>query len=101
MYESETAFRDELEAIARMSKNENVTRVNIPVPRCAAKLTKTDWEIIKTIQTNPRLSYSLISKEVGVSARTAKRRLEKMIEELALFALPSIDPKAPDWGDDS
>jgi DNA-binding Lrp family transcriptional regulator len=94
MYESETALGEELEAIARISKNENVVRVNIPVPKCAAKLTKTDWEIIKAIQTNPRLSYSLISKEVGVSTRTAKRRLEKMIEELALFALPSIDPKA-------
>jgi len=69
-------------------------RVNIPVPKCAAQLTQTDWRIVKALQKNPRQSYPIISKEVGISTKTVKRRLKKMIEEMALFVLPSIDPKA-------
>jgi DNA-binding Lrp family transcriptional regulator len=94
MYESEIVLNRELELIARMSKDKKLIRVNIPVPKSAAVLTRTDWKIIKAIQTNPRQSYPLISRKVGISTKTVKRRLGKMIEEMALFVLPSIDPKA-------
>jgi len=96
MYESETSAKKQLELIAEMSNAQNLVRGNIPFPVCAIELTHTDWKIIKAIQTDPRRSYSVISREVGMSQKTVKRRLQKMIEEKALFVIPSWNPKALD-----
>ena len=96
MYESEISVKKEFELIAEMSNAQNLVRGNIPFPECAIELTHTDWKIIKVIQTDPRQSYSVISREVGMSQKTVKRRLQRMIEEKALFVIPSWNPKALD-----
>ncbi len=96
MYEGETAAKKEFELIASISNAQSLVRANIPFPRCAIELEHTDWKIIKAIQTDPRGSYSVISRGVGTSPKTVKRRLRRMIEERALFVIPSLDPKALD-----
>ena len=96
MYESEISVKKELELIARMSNARSLVRANIPFPECAIELSHTDWRIIKAIQTDPRQSYSVISREVGMSQKTVKRRLQRMIEEKALFVIPSWNPRALD-----
>jgi len=96
MFESELAAKKEFELIARMSNAQNLARANIPFPVCTIELTLTDWRIIKAIQTNPRQSYSIISREVGTSQKTVKRRLRRMIQEKALFVIPSWNPIALD-----
>ncbi len=96
MFESEISAKKELELIARISNAESMVRANIIFPGCTTELTHTDWRIIKAIQTDPRRSYPVISREVGISEKTAKRRLQRMIEGRALFVVPSINPKALD-----
>jgi len=96
MYEGEISAKNEFELIARMSNTQSLVRANIPFPGCAIELTHTDWRIIKALQTDPRESYSVISREVGMSQKTVKRRLQRMIEERALFVIPSWNPKALD-----
>ena len=96
MFESELSAKREVELIARMSNAPSLARANIPFPVCAIELTHTDWRIIKAIQTNPRQSYSIISREVGTSQKTVKRRLRRMIQEKALFVIPSWNPRALD-----
>ena len=96
MYGSEISAKKEFELIARMSNTQSLVRANIPFPVCAIELTHTDWKVIKAIQTDPRRSYSVISREVGMSQKTVKRRLQRMIEEGALFVIPSWNPKALD-----
>lgn len=96
MYESEISAKKEFELIASMSNAENLVRAVIPFPACSIELTHTDWKIIKTIQTDPRQSYPVISREVGISTRTVKRRLQRMIEARAVFILPSFSPRALD-----
>jgi DNA-binding Lrp family transcriptional regulator len=96
VYEDEISAKKEFELIARISKAENLKRGNIPFPRCSIELKQTDWRIIKTIQENPRQSYFVISREVGISSKTVRRRLDRMIEESALFVLPSLNPSALD-----
>jgi len=96
MYEGEFSAKKEFELIASMSNAQSLVRANIPFPGCAIELTHTDWRIIKALQTDPRQSYSVISRKVGMSQKTVKRRLQRMIEERALFVIPSWDPKALD-----
>ncbi|TLX97677.1 MAG: AsnC family transcriptional regulator [Thaumarchaeota archaeon] len=96
MYESEGSAKKEFELIARISNAENLVCASIPFPGCTIDLTPTDWRIIKAIQGNPRQSYSVVSREVGISQKTVRRRLQRMIEERALFAVPSWNPQALD-----
>lgn len=96
VYESEIAAKKEFELIAEISNAESLIRANIPFPECSIELTRTDWRIVKTIQTDPRQSYNVISREAEISEKTTKRRLQRMIEERALFIVPSINPKALD-----
>src|SRR5712692_6581095 len=88
MYESEISAKKEFELIARMSNAQSLVRANIPFPVCTIELVHTDWKIIRAIQTDPRRSYSVISREVGRSQKTVKRRLQRMIERMALFVIP-------------
>jgi len=96
MYEGEISAKKEFELIASMSNAQSLVRANIPFPGCAIELTHSDWRIIKALQTDPRQSYSVISRKVGMSQKTVKRRLQRMIEEKALFVIPSWNPKALD-----
>ena len=94
MYGDEISAEKEFGLIAMMSNAQSLVRANIPFPGCAIELTHTDWRIIKALHTDPRQSYSVISRKVGISQKTIKRRLQRMIEERALFVIPSWNPKA-------
>ena len=94
IYETEEALRKQIELISRISNTENLVRANIPFPQCTTALSRTDWEVVRTLRGDPRKPYNVISRELGVSSRTVKRRLARMIRERALFMIPSIDTKA-------
>jgi len=94
MYGDEISAEKEFGLIAMMSNAQSLVHANIPFPGCAIELTHTDWRIIKALHTDPRQSYSVISRKVGISQKTIKRRLQRMIEERALFVIPSWNPKA-------
>lgn len=46
----------------------------------SSKLTKLDWRIINSLHNDARKSLTVIADELAVSARTVRRRLDKMIE---------------------
>jgi DNA-binding Lrp family transcriptional regulator len=95
-HENETLARKEVGLIARMSNADDFVSANIPFPKCTIGLTLTDWRIIKAIRADPRQSYPVISREVEVSEKTARRRLERMVEAKAVFVIPSLNPRALD-----
>src|SRR5207249_4339940 len=43
---------------------------------------------------DPQKPYTTVSQELGLSSRTVKRRLQRMIHEGAVFAFPAVDPNA-------
>ena len=68
----------------------------IPFPTSDITLTSKDWKIVQSLQRSPRQSLVSLSHELGVSPRTARRRLERMIRNRALFVIPGFNPKALD-----
>ncbi len=83
--ESEQSIKKRVELVSRVSNTEKMLTASVPYPKCEISLSKTDWEIVRNIERNPRKSYSEISKELSVSSKTVKRRLERMVEGKALF----------------
>lgn len=94
LYESERGLRNQVELITRIASSENVVSVNIPLPRPQVRLSPADLKLIRIIQKDPNKSYLSVAEELGLSNKTVKLRLAKLIEGNAMFFLPNIEVKA-------
>ena len=84
----------QLELMRRVSKVQFLDFAKIAFPECNLRLSKTDWAVLRALHRSPRKTHAAISKEAGLSTRTVKRRLERMVLGGVAFAFPVIDPKA-------
>ena len=64
----------------------------IRVPAYPTK--QTDLAIIGSLRRDPWKAYSAVAKELGLSARTVKRRTNKLSEDGLIYMLPIVDLKA-------
>jgi len=93
-YRGGDSLQRQVDLVRRMSKTTNLVCTTIPTPECGIKLTETDWEIVRSLQNTPRKPYGTIARELRVSTRTVKRRLQRLISNRAIFILPSMNPSA-------
>lgn len=95
-YNGEQSLKKTIELVSRISNAESITRIDSSFPPCRLVLSKTDWKLIRSVQKEPLKSYSQISREVGISAKTAKRRLARLLGGFALGAYPRFNPSPLD-----
>jgi DNA-binding Lrp family transcriptional regulator len=93
-YYDENAVGRQIELIRRVAEVDTAVVAKVPFPRCLISLGRTDWGIVRAMQREPRKSCSAIAIELGVSARTVKRRMQRMLDEAAIFGFPSLNPRA-------
>lgn len=72
--------------VARMQKAAMMHEVQVgimpsPAPAPKDALTRLDLRIVKSMQEDARKPISVIANEVGVSVKTAKRKLDRMVQE--------------------
>ncbi len=91
-YDTEQSFNRKLELIREISGSENLLHAVYRHPECQIALAQTDWRIIRSLQQAPKKLYRELSQDLGLSTRTIKRRLRRMLEAGALFIIPSLDP---------
>jgi len=82
--------------LARVAGAGTVMSAPIHFPPCGLNLSSLDWRIVHGLQGDPDPSYSSVAGSLGLSARTVKRRLARMVREHALFAVPSFRMDAMD-----
>lgn len=63
----------------------------IPTPAAAVELTPLDWRILRALRRDPRRPYNEVAEELGVSAKTVKRRVERLMEGRACFLSGVVD----------
>jgi DNA-binding Lrp family transcriptional regulator len=59
-----------------------------------AKLTESDWKIISSLQEDPWKPYRAISKELKISSKTVKRRVEALEKGAAVYLLADVNMRA-------
>ena len=59
----------------------------VPFPPCDLELSKTDWRLMAALRPDASLSYVELSKKLGLSKRTVKRRLERLESGGAVFTM--------------
>jgi DNA-binding Lrp family transcriptional regulator len=80
-----------IELIKRVSGCRETLYTDVPYPNCEIGLSKTDLRIIASRQADMRKSNLQVAKEIGVSGRTVKRRLAKLVEAGAVFPLACLN----------
>lgn len=83
--------------IIRMANSEDVVCQNKPFLPCSEmKLTSSDWKIIGALQkADPwKKSLSSVARETGLSAKTVKNRVQRLVEEGAIYLLASVNLKS-------
>src|SRR3989454_1909178 len=93
-YHDESAVSRQIELIRRVAEVDTFVVAKVPFPRCVISLGKTDWGILRALQREPRKPCAAIATELGLSSRTVKRRMQRMIDEAAIFGFPSLNPRA-------
>jgi len=63
-------------------------------PPCSAALTQPELSLVRRLSTGSFSTYSALAEELGCSVRTLKRRISKLVEEAAIFSLPTLDFRA-------
>jgi DNA-binding Lrp family transcriptional regulator len=92
-YYDETSMGRRIGFISRLVGVDKYTFTQVPFPHFRLRLSKTDWKIIIGLKANTDRSYNGLAKELGLSGRTVKRRLDRLIEGGAVYAFPAADPK--------
>lgn len=78
--------------IGLAGKAELVKFYDLEMPPAARPLSRLDWRIIKALRGKALRPLSEVADELGVSAKTVKRRFDRMGGEGAFFIIPLVDP---------
>lgn len=92
-HDGEQALKKTGELISRIAESHEMIFTNERFPRCGIALSSEDLRIIRALQHDPMKSYVEIAKELGLSARTIKRRITKLSDEEALYLVGELDPR--------
>lgn len=87
------ALADQLSLVHRICNSTHMVSGAVGFPRCSITLKEADWQLIRSIRTDPWKQFVAISEETSLSTKTVKRRLARLVEGKALFLTLSIDPK--------
>ncbi len=83
-----------LDQLVRLAGSGAILRHHAFLEVPALHPTETDLAIVGSLRRDPWKQYSVVAKELGLSARTVKRRIEKLSEDGEIYMLPIIDYRA-------
>jgi len=89
--------KDLVDYVDKLMKITNATYVNKMTrlfAECASKLTALDWKIISSLLQDPWKPYSAISKELKISSKTVKRRVETLARNGVIYLLADVNMRA-------
>jgi DNA-binding Lrp family transcriptional regulator len=91
LYNSEESRSRTIELISRITNAEKMKQFRQALPMSQTKrLTETDMAIIHALTMDARKPYVTVAKELGLSSRTVKSRIDKLRSERTLFAVPEL-----------
>lgn len=90
-YADEEALYRHLESVSSILSSKAFVRTDNQFPDVRMRLTETDWRIIDSLKCDPRKPLGKTARELKISPRTVKRRLQRMIHERVFFVFPDLD----------
>jgi DNA-binding Lrp family transcriptional regulator len=92
IYNGDESRSRTVELISRITNAEKITLCRMPMPRSeTSHLTETDVAIIRALSDDARKPTLLIAKELGLSAKTVRKRVDKLRNENTIFPFPILN----------
>ena len=89
-YRDEAGASKKVDLIKQISGCDDAVFTDIPFPPCSTKLSEIDLRIVASRQDDITKSDLEIAKELGVSARTVKRRYMRLVKGGAIFPIAQM-----------
>lgn len=93
-YAHEQSLERRVKLIQSISETENLEFGQIPYPECEITMEESDWKLLQSLDRSVRKPYYAIAEELGLSSRTVRRRLKRLIRTHAVFLFSEVKPKA-------
>jgi len=90
-FQNEDDFQETVQRISLICNSKPLRFEKTEYPPCNLKLHPTDWQIIRALRKDPRRQVSDLAKEVGVSTKTVKRRLDIMTQHQTFYLVPELN----------
>ncbi len=91
---SENFLKRKIELVSRLAGTDRLHLAQIPFPPNSGQMSLLDWKILLSLKEDLAKSYEQVSRELNISARTVKRRINQVTRGGAAFLLPSTDETA-------
>ena len=92
IYNGDVSRSRMIELISRITNAEKITQTRMVLPRSETKkLTVTDVAIIRKLSNDARKPAQLVARELGLSTKTVRNRVEKLREENTIFPFPILN----------
>jgi DNA-binding Lrp family transcriptional regulator len=92
IYNGDESRSRTIELISRITNAERISPCWIPMPRSETRnLTETDVAIIRALSDDARKSSVLVAKELGLSAKTVRKRVDRLRKENTILPLPILN----------
>lgn len=93
-YKDNKDLDDDVDKLMKITKATYLNKMLKLFTECGAKSTESDWKIINSLLHDPWKPYSAISKELKISSKTVKRRVEALAREGAIYLLADVNMRA-------
>ncbi len=94
-YEDEGLIRNQIELVRRLVGRREAGLMRDAFPECARTLTARDWDLIRALRRDPRRPYAELAAAVGLTPRTARARLSRLLSGGVAFAWPTFNMRVP------
>jgi DNA-binding Lrp family transcriptional regulator len=92
IYNGDESRSRTIELISRITNAEGITQSRMPMPQSLTRnLTATDVAIIRALSNNARKSSILVAKELGLSTKTVRKRVDRLRKENTILPLPILN----------
>ncbi len=92
IYNGDESRSRTIELISRITNAEKITQSRMPMPQSLTKdLTAIDAAIIRALSNDARKSSVLVAKELGLSAKTVRKRVDRLRKEYTILPLPVLN----------
>ncbi|MDG6988712.1 MAG: AsnC family transcriptional regulator [Nitrososphaerota archaeon] len=93
-HEGGASLERKLKLVKTMSGATEAMFTEVVFPPCDLELKRADWEILAALRPDASQSYHELAKKTRLSARTVKRRLDRMVSGMALFTMALHETRA-------
>jgi len=94
VYPDEPSRKRTIEAIHRLTGAVGGTFSRVPYPPCSAALSPSEWKLVARLVRGSFASYATLARELGLSVRTVKRRVSKLVRSHAVLSVATMDYRA-------